>query len=339
VRPKAFTILALATALAFVVAITNYAAQTRLSAVRVSGEPLLPGLAMQAAKIANIELRQGEKTITLARDKDTWSLADRGGYPAKPDAVRALLIKLAQAELVEAKTRNKDRYSLLELEDPDGKDAKSRLVRLIDDKGTLIAAAVVGKKRSDAFGANKSGTYVRRPADMQTWLANAEIDVPMVVRDWVQPGIIDIPATKIASLAIAIPGEEPLKIARDAADASKYTLAGMPEGKKLKDATAMGSIVRAAASIELEDVRKLGSAPTGDVNLVTIAADGGLTVALRLRKDGEDYWLSVDATGAEGDAKKTAEEITARTKGWEFKIPAAKAQAILKRRAELFEAS
>ena len=183
-RPKAFTILALATALALVVAITNYAAQTRLSAERVSGEPLLPGLAMQAAKIAKIELRQGEKTITLARDKDTWSLADRGGYPAKPDAVRALLIKLAQAELVEAKTRNKDRYSLLELEDPDGKDAKSRLVRLTDDKGTLIAAAVVGKKRSDAFGANKSGTYVRRPADMQTWLANAEIDVPMVVRDF-----------------------------------------------------------------------------------------------------------------------------------------------------------
>jgi Domain of unknown function (DUF4340) len=338
VRPQAFTILALATALALVVAITNYAAQTRLSADRVSGEPLLPGLAMQTAKIANIELRQGEKTITLARDKDTWSLADRGGYPAKPDAVRALLIKLAQAELVEAKTRNKDRYSLLELEDPDGKDAKSRLVRLTDDKGTLIAAAVVGKKRSDAFGSNRSGTYVRRPADMQTWLANAEIDVPMVVRDWVQPGIIDIPATKIASLAIAIPGEEPLKIARDATDASKYTLAGT-EGKKLKDATAMGSIVRAAASIELEDVRKLGSAPTGDVNLVTIAVEGGLTVALRLHKDGEDYWLSVDASAAEGDAKKTAEEIMARTKGWEFKIPAAKAQAILKRRADLFEAS
>jgi hypothetical protein len=339
VKPKAFTVLALLTALALVIAIANYAAQSRPSAERVSGEPLLPGLAAEASRIVKIELKQGDKSVTLARDKDGWTLADRAGYPAKSDAVRGLLIKLAKAELVEPKTRNKDRYGLLELEDPAGKDAKSHLVRLLDDKGAVIAETVVGKKRSDAFGSNKGGSYVRRPGEAQTWLANSEIDVPVAARDWVKPSIIDIPTAKIANLAIEIPGEEPLKIARDTADTSKYALVATPEGKKLKDASAMGSIVRAAASIELEDVRKPGLAQSGDVSLATIAADGGLTVTLRLRKDGEDYWLSVDASGAEGDAKKTAADIEARTKGWEFKIPAAKAQSILKRRSDLFEAS
>ena len=37
--------------------------------------------------------------------------------------------------------------------------------------------------------------------------------------------------------------------------------------------------------------------------------------------------------------KKAAEEITGRTQGWEYKIPTAKAQSILKRRADLIEAS
>ena len=38
-------------------------------------------------------------------------------------------------------------------------------------------------------------------------------------------------------------------------------------------------------------------------------------------------------------AKKAADEIAARTQGWEYKVPASKAGAILKRSADLFEAS
>ena len=67
-----------------------------------------------------------------------------------------------------------------------------------------------------------------------------------------------------------------------------------------------------------------------------IEGEGGLAVTLKLRKQGADYWLSVAATG-DGDSKASAEEITRRTQGWEYKIPASKAEAILKRRADLTE--
>jgi hypothetical protein len=277
----------------------------------------------------------------LARDKESWTLADRGGYPAKPEAVRALLVKLAGAELVEGKTRNKDRYALLELEDAGGKDTKSRLLRLLDDKGGVIAEAIVGKKRFDAFGGSKSGTYMRKPGDAQTWLSNADLDVSVNVRDWVQPVVLDLPAPKTSAVTIEMPGEEPLKITRDAADATKYVLVGLPEGKKLKEGAGIDAIVRAAGNIDLEDVRKPAAAPApgGEASVAKIEADGGLAVTVRLRKEGEDTWVSLEASGAEGDAKQTAEDITKRTQGWEFKIPAHKAQSILKRRADLFEAS
>jgi hypothetical protein len=339
-KPRTFAALAVITVVALAVAIATYAAQNRWSQPKVSGAALFPGLAAQASRIARIEIAQGGKTLVLARDKEGWSLPDRGGYPAKPEAVRTLLIKLAQAELVESKTRNKERFALLELEDPAAKDAKSRLLRLLDDKASPIAEAIVGKKRYDAFGATKGGTYVRRPRDEQTWLSNAELEPSVSLRDWVQPSVLGLDAAKISKATIEIPGEEPLVIARDAADAKKYTLVGMPEDKKLKDGAGLEDIVRASGSLDLEDVRKAAATMAGaDVNVVRLDADGGLAVTLRLRKEGEDYWLALEAAGSEGEAKKMVEDIAKRTQGWEFKIAPGKAQSILKRRADLFQAS
>jgi hypothetical protein len=339
-KPTSFAALALVTVLALMAAIATYTAQNRWAQAKVSGASLFPSLAAQADRITKIELSQGGKAVTLARDNERWLLADRGGYPAKPDAVRALLVKVAQAELVEGKTRNKDRYGVLELEDP-GKDAKSRLLRLIDDKGGVIAETIIGKRRYDAFGSSKSGTYVRKPGDIQTWLSNADLDVSVAVRDWVKPGLLDLSSNKIAKLTVEIPGEEPLVVTRDAADANKHALTGIPEGKKLKEGAGIDSIVRAAGTIDLEDVRKPVAADAAgtEAGLAKIEGDGGLNVTLRLRKEGEDYWLSIEAAGGEGDAKKTADDITARTQGWEFKISSGKAQSLLKRRADLFEAS
>ncbi len=339
-RPRPFAALAAVTVVALVIAIATYAAQNRWSQAKVSGAALFPDLAAQSAGVARIEISQAGKTLALVRDKEGWALADHGGYPAKTEAVRSLLVKLTRAELVEGKTRNKDRFALLELEDPAGKDAKSHLVRLLDDKGTAIAEIIVGKKRYDAFGSGKGGTYVRRTGDEQTWLSNAELEPSLTVRDWVRPGVLDLPAAKIAKVTIEIPGEEPLVIARDATDAKKYALVGKPDDKKFKEGTKVEDIVRAAGSIDLEDVRKATATAVGDnVSVVRMEGDGGLNVTLRLRKEGEVTWASLEATGSEGDAKKTADDITKRVQGWEYKISSGKAQAILKRRADLFQSS
>ena len=207
-------------------------------------------------------------------------------------------------------------------------------------RAACIAEAIIGKKRFDAFGGSKSGTYVRKPGDAQTWLSNADIDVSAGVRDWVQPTVLDLPAAKIGKVTVEIPGEEPLVIARDAADATKYALVGMPEGQEAQGRRrhrrdrARGRQHRPGGCAQAR-----AAAPAGEVSVAKIEADGGLAVTLRLRKEGEDTWVSVEATGADGDAKKTAEDITKRTQGWEYKVPAHKAQSILKRRADLFEAS
>jgi hypothetical protein len=335
-KPRPFAALVVVTALALLFAIVSYVSNTRWAPARVAGAPVLPGLAAQADRVARIEVGQGGKTLTLVRDKESWTLAERAQYPAKSESARALLVKLAQAATIEPKTQNKDRLALLELEDPAAKDAKSRLVRLTDEKGAVVGEVVVGKRRFDAFGTNKSGTYMRRAGETQAWLTDADVDLALAVRDWVKPQVLSLVSTKVSSLTIEIPGEEPLKIGREG---DKFVLAGgVPQGRKLKENANLEQIAFAVASIDMDDVRKLGSGGGTEAGVAKLEGEGGLSVTLKLRKEGADYWLAIAAAG-EGDAKATAAEIASRTQGWEFKIPASKAEAILKRRADLTESS
>ncbi len=355
--PKAFVYLAIAAALSVLFAIVSYASNNQWSTGRAAGDKLFPTLVSDASQVAAIEIKQGDEVAVLERKGGSWSLKSRDGYPADPVKVRALLVGLAEAELIESKTRRPDRYGVLELEDPAEKGAKSRLVRLLGAQGKVIGEAVIGKKRVEILGTGKGGTYVRKPGDPQTWLANAELDAPLAIKDWVKTSVLTLDAANFSRVTIAIPGEEALKIERETAappkkDAKeakeepapappgKLKLVGFPpEGKKLKDATAAETLARALASIDTEDVRKLAATPGGPgVSTVKIEQTDAPSLTLRLRKDGDAYWLSVTATGEGEEAKKAAADITQRTQGWEFKLPSYKSDAILKKRADLLEA-
>jgi hypothetical protein len=398
--PKSFVNLAAVAVVSALLAIVAFASSNPWSSGRATGERLMPTLADTIRSVTGLEVRQGDEAAVLERSPDgRWSLKSRGGYPVDIAKVRALLVGLGQAELMEPKTSKADRYAALELEDPAQKGAKSHLVRLMGADGKAISEVVLGKRRFAGYGTNQpGGTYVRRPGDPQTWLANVELDAPVAAKDWVKAAVLSLDSGKINRVSIEIPGEQPLRIERPApgpakdakqdakadaktaakadakvevkagaksdakadakADAktdvmklhqmaeptptpAKPAFVGFPtEGKKLKDASAAEALVRAVASIDLEDVRKLAASPAGEgVSVVKVESADGVATTLRLRKEGDAHWLSVAVTGGEGDAKKTAEEIAARTQGWEFKIPSYKADAILKKRADLVEAS
>ena len=378
-RPKNFVYLAAVAAASVLLAIVSFAATNQWSTGQQAGEKLLPGFSPR--EVAELEVRQGDNAVVLERKGSTFVVKNRDGYPVDVAKVRAVLGPLEVAELIERKTSKAERYAALELEDPAGKTAKSRLVKLMGAKGNTIAEVVIGKQRAEAYGAGKeAGTYVRKVGDAQTWLANVELGVSAAVKDWVKTTFLTLESDKISRIGIEIPGEQALKIERpappaakekdtkdakgkkdakeptkDAKEATKDSketeeaktpppaklafVAFPPEGTKLKDAGAAETLARAVSSIDLEDLRKLTGPPSGEgVSTVKIELKDGPTATLRLRKDGDAHWLSIAATGEGEAAKKAAEEIAARTKDWEFRIPAIKAEAILKKRSDLLEA-
>lgn len=337
--PKSFLYLAVAATLSVLFAIVSYASNNQWSTGKAAGDKLFPSLSNDLSKVTSIGIVQGEESLTLEKAGATWGVKDRGGYPVDFAKVRTILVGLSEAELLESKTRRSDRYAALELEDPASKGAKSKLVRLTGDKGTVLAEVVLGKKKFEVIGAGKSGTYVRKPGDPQTWLTNTELNASISAKEWMRTNVLTLDAAKISRVTIEMPGEQPLVIARegDGAD-SKVAFVGFPPAdKKLKEAGAADATARAIASIDLEDVRKLEGAPKGGVvTVVKVESKDQPSVILNLRKDGETNWLSLTATG-DGEIKAAAEELAARTRGWEYKIADFKANAILKKRADLLE--
>jgi hypothetical protein len=335
--PRTFVKLAIAAAATSFAAIAVYAANAPWSEAKVTGAKLAPALSGGSTKIGSIAIAQGGNTLTLVPGKDNrWTIKERADYPADAEPIRALLVSLAQAERLESKTRNPERYGVLELEPPAAKDAKSKGVRVLDPAGKPLADIVFGKKKAEAFGSGKGGTYVRVDKDPQVWLVNAELDASADVKRWIKPGIFETDGAKLADVKIEVAGEDALEITR--VD-GKLVFKGLPgEGKKLKDPSAADSLARAVAQLEADDVRKLDQAAVAapGPSVVTLKGDKGLQVTLRVRREADAAWISVAAVG-EGDAKAAADAITAKSKGWEFKVPATKADAFLKKRADLIE--
>jgi hypothetical protein len=339
IKPQHFTALAAVTLLSVAFAAGLYTSSNRWASGTVEGALLLPELDRQINKIGSVEIVQGTKKLTLERAGDGWKVKDRNGYPASAEKVRSLLVALAGAQLIEPKTASKDRHPLLELEDPSAKDAKSKGVRIRDTAGKPLAEVVLGKSRYDAFGSGRGGTYVRRLGDAQTWLATGEPKATAELKDWVSPAVFAMATDKISKLTIEHPGEAPLVIEKSDSKDGKFKFAQMPEGQKLKQGVTIDQIAQAFGSIDLDDVRKLDAAPAGDgVSTFKLEEDGGPIVTFRLRKDADGQWLSVTAVG-ENTAKARADEINAKTTGWEFKIQPWKADQINKRHADLFETS
>jgi Domain of unknown function (DUF4340) len=334
--PKHFAALAAAATVCLVAAILVYSTSVPWTQATPQGVALFEALRRNTPEIARIEVEQGGNKLTLARKGQDWLLKEREDFPASPEKVRAFLVSMANANLVESKTRKKDRYALLKLEDPQGKNAASRLVRLVDDKGSTVAEAIIGKKRTDAFGSGKGGTYVRRPGEDQSWLVNTEIDAGVQLRDWVKLRLFETPSRDIKHMAVRMPGKEEVNIELSA-DGSEHQLQNIPEGMKVKYANSIDDIADAASSFDFDEVRKQAhSAAPDKVNTVVLNLKNGLTVTFTLERDAGAAWLSMEATG-DGEAKKAAAALMARAKGWEFQIPATKVNAILKTRDELLE--
>ncbi len=339
--PKTFTTLAITAAGSLLLAAFVHTRADSWAPGTADGAKLIPSLQRDMGRIATITLRQGAQTLTLERTGDAWSLKDRGGYPVQGERVRALLLRLADAALVDRKTRNPERYPLLELEDATAKDAKSRQLVIADDKGRAIADLIVGKRSVEQFAAGKGGTYIRKPGDRDTWLVSTEIDVNPTVNQWVDTTVFEAEIAKVKRVEVDLGGSEKVIVERETgkpANKDAYKLAGMPEGKKLKSDYTLEDLVNAFARVEMEDVRKPVAPPTGAPapQVATYEMEDGSKITMRIVSDGEQRWATVEASG-QGDAKAAIDKINARANGWQFRLPGWKFEQIFKKQADLVD--
>jgi len=229
--------------------------QPEVREARLEGDPVFAALRENPDAVARITLGGAEGAITLARGEDGgWRAEEKAGYPVDAAKVRELVVTLADLRFVEPKTSAPALLPRLELEDPEGEDAKSRLLALADAAGESLGEAVIGKRSSARTGRDHFGSYLRRPDRDQAWLVNREVELDATVTDWLVKEIVNVSASEIAEIAVTPTEGEAYAAARGAREADFAVDAALPEGKVL-DQAAVKRLAGGVSYLTLSDVR------------------------------------------------------------------------------------
>ncbi len=284
------------------------------------GQLVFPGLAPKLAAAAQLEIQHKGTTLHLARNAEDaaalWGVVDRGGYRAQQDKVHELLTALTELRLDEKRTADAGEYARLGVADPADKGADSTLVRVLDGKGGVIAALIVGHARSAERGGADT-LYVRRPGEAQSWLADGRIAATAGTQDWLDRSIVSIDAAKVADVVVTR-GETTLRFARQG---GKFTLTD-PAGHPKLDDVKVDEVSRGLAELTLEDV-KPAPAPGTPLGRAVFTTTDGMTLSADVSKSGPAVWATFAASGQD------AADVAARVKGWAYEIGSWKEQALV----------
>jgi hypothetical protein len=291
-----------------------------------------PDIAARLATAATIEIARHDGRTTLRREGGRWVVAERGGYPVRPERVRELLVGLTELRLTEPRTANPELLARLGLEDPLQPGASGALLRVLDGAGAPLAELVIGRRRVRTGGNLPETAYVRRPAETQAWLAEGRIPADHDPGLWLPRDIASIPRDRLREVRIVRAGAEPVTIRRAGDPDGELALDAVPDGREA-DPERLAAIARAFEALTLTDVRREADTTGEPLGEARFTFTDGLVVTARLRRDGETLWL---IPRAEGGAE--AARLMELWQGFAYQVGAWQADVFLPEAASLLRA-
>jgi hypothetical protein len=311
------------------------------------GLPLLPSLAGEMNTVNSLSVRKGgaKPTVTVHKQGEQWTVAERAEYPADVPKLRKLLLVLSDAKIREEKTSNPENYGIIGVEDPAQPGATGAQIELTAQDGKHDV--IVGKSAGE-------GNFVRRAGEKTSYIVEPGISVEAEPRYWIDTHLLDIAADKIQSIdtkpatgaaysvhriaasepkpidaksgspGAAAPAAAPAAAAPAAAapTADKFVLEGVPSGRQAADPQTLAPSPTMLGNLAAEDVAAAGdidfSKPSSTV--VTLA-DGGV-ITLTGAVIGDKRWIQV---AAPKDAS-----LSAKTNGRAFEIATYRYDGIFK---------
>ena len=252
---KTIISLALLAVIAIVAAVAVKRHEAPLSEVAAGDAWLAPALRDHINDVRQVLIKgAGDKVLaTLVRGDKGWTLAQKGGYAVDSGKLRELLLKLAEARLIEQKTGAADKYATLGVQDVAAADAKGVQIEL--DGLAQPFVLIIGDSNP------RGGTYVRRAGEAQSWLTGASLTVDRDTANWLRKDLVSLPATRIASVTLT-PGEgKPVRIEKQAADGADFHLLDVPKGREPGDAFTINAIAGVLDGLQLDDVMPAAEAP------------------------------------------------------------------------------
>ncbi len=292
------------------------------------GTLMFPGLTAHLADAARIEITHQGTTIALVRlgdkPKSPWGLQQRGNYPVQVTKLRGMLTALTELRLVEPRTTDPTMFGRLGLADTDQKDSSADLLRVFDSSAKPIAELLVGHRRVRTAGNVPDQVFVRRPGELQTWLAEGSLQVDADPQLWLDRDIMNIDHARIAGVVVHRGDTELDFAAKD----GKLVLTAPANPPPLEDYK-LDDLERGLELLTFEDVtpdKDAAASKVGDpIGTSVFTTSDGLAVHVTLLKGEKDIWARFSAAASDkAPTDKAANDKAASDKTASDKTPSDK---------------
>jgi hypothetical protein len=300
------------------------ASQRHLEKATLAGDLVLPGLEKSLNDVTAVHLAKGDGTrTTLKKGATDWVVAERD-YPADSGRVRKLLLDLGALNVVEEKTRNRELYSQLGVEDTDSPKSQGTLVEAITPARTF--ALVVGKPSGGKTG------FVRLAHKEPSLLAQPLINVDADPRRWIDRNVVDIGEQRVKEAVIEPAAGPSYTATRDAVQQTDYRVTPIPKGRELSSSSAAGGVGSAFAALQADDVRRAPAAAAGapKPDQAILRTFSGLELDATGRVEGQHHFITLAARSTAKGSQAEADAINQRFQGWQIEIPSYKYEGIFR---------
>ncbi len=332
-KPKTLLVLLLATAVLIGVAIWAVGSSPTATARVTTDGPLYPGLLQKLDSIATLEVESADETLRMRRVDGGWVLADRSDFPVHFERVKQALVGLAELEILEAKTKNPERYDEIGVREPSAEGATSTRLRATGASGDVLASLIVG----DARPGQRPTLFVRRDGEEQSYLVQGELQLTGGEKAWIDTTILALDRARTESVTVTHSDGEKVHVSRPTAEDTTFQVADVPPGRELQYASVGNALGNLLASLRLEDfaTREEVDFEGADVTTAEFHTFDGLVVRLETLMRGEDeHWLRVSASAepdAELEVAAEVQELSERLAPWAYRIAAYQANTLTKR--------
>lgn len=275
---------------------------------------IAPGLKDRLNEIDAVSVTSADARVSIVKDGDAWIVSEKGGYPAQVATLRQVLLAIADARKIEAKTSNPDLYDRLAVQHPGEDGGNGTLVSA--SSGEVSFALILGDVAQEDY------RYARQPDETQSWLIDKNPPLPDELSEWLLPGIVDLDTARVQSVVIRHADDETIEILKETPDATAFEVKGVPAGRELSYPTVVNGIAGALDNLALDDVIPLPEKGLTATTTTTYTTFDGLQVVVSIGHVDEQTWMSIEAQAVDaalpGAATQAgADELVADRQGTE----------------------
>jgi hypothetical protein len=219
-------------------------------------------------------------------------------------------------------------------------------VTLKSADGKILATGIIGKRRAGLFGTGGAGTYLRRGTEARSWLAKGAVELGPERNDWMVRDIVNINAEDIQRAVIRQPDGAEIVVTKATRADRKYKLAGVPEGRKVKDADEAKNLAGGLWRLSFEDVKPASEIKFPEKpNVAEYLTFDGFKARVEMVFVNETVWGkfsgSVDPSVGDAKSRKKAKELAdklnAIASGWVYELSAGEGEKLTTKIADILE--